>query len=365
MAVPLEERQKPLSDLGGLHRAWSLGAAASAQRGDPAARCKSPCTTRFPAISVQFRAEPAGAVQLWNRKVCIACAGMRLARIYADDAPEMLQAERLVGEARQRRARRMDQRERVVTGVSACAYLAVAVAIAAFVPDERHVAPVVVLGLLFGYALILQVRFEFGGYYASPEQLAFIPLLLVAPLPYVPLLFAAAGVLAAVPDIARNSWHRHRWLDTFSDSWAALGGVIVLAALAPGDLDSAYFAVYVAAFAAHFLTDVTWTLLRNRLLDRLPLGEVLRGFAGTARVDAILTPLAFVVSLAAVEQPLYLLAIAPVVWLLHLFSHDRRERYSKTLELHRAYRGTVMLLSDVIESEDTYTAQHSRSVVDL
>jgi HD-GYP domain-containing protein (c-di-GMP phosphodiesterase class II) len=259
----------------------------------------------------------------------------------------------------------MDQRERVVTGVSACAYLAVAVAIAAFVPDERDVAPIVVLGLLLGYALILQVRFEFGGYYASPEQLAFIPLLLIAPLPYVPLLFAAAGVLAAVPDIARNSWHRHRWLDTFSDSWAALGGVIVLAALAPGDLDSAYFPLYLAAFAAHFLTDVTWTLLRNRMLDRLPLTEVLRGFAGTARVDAILTPLAFVVSLAAVEQPLYLLAIAPVVWLLHLFSHDRRERYSKTLELHRAYRGTVMLLSDVIESEDTYTAQHSRSVVDL
>ena len=74
----------------------------------------------------------------------------------------MLLAERLVGEARQRRARKMDQRERVVTGVSACAYLAVAVAIAAFVPDERHVEPAVVLGLLLGYALILQVRFEFG-----------------------------------------------------------------------------------------------------------------------------------------------------------------------------------------------------------
>jgi HD-GYP domain-containing protein (c-di-GMP phosphodiesterase class II) len=290
---------------------------------------------------------------------------MRLARIYADDAEEMLLAERLVGEARQRRARKMNQRERVVTGVSACAYLAVAVAIAVFVPDERHVSPAVVLGLLVGYALILQVRFEFGGYYASPEQLAFVPLLLIAPLPYVPLLFAAAGVLAAVPDIARNSWHRQRWLDTFSDSWAALGGVIVLVALAPGDLDSAYFAIYLAAFAAHFLTDVSWTLLRNRLLDRLPLTEVLRGFAGTARVDAILTPLAFVVSLASIGQPLYLLAIAPVVWLLHLFSQDRRERYSKTLELHRAYRGTVMLLSDVIESEDTYTAQHSRSVVDL
>jgi HD-GYP domain-containing protein (c-di-GMP phosphodiesterase class II) len=35
------------------------------------------------------------------------------------------------------------------------------------------------------------------------------------------------------------------------------------------------------------------------------------------------------------------------------------------LELNRAYRGTVMLLSDVLEFEDEYTAQHSRSVVDL
>ena len=259
----------------------------------------------------------------------------------------------------------MDERERLVTGVSACAYLVVAVAIASLVPDERHVDPLVIAGLLVGYALILQVRFEFGGYYASPEQLAFVPLLLLAPLPYVPLLFAAAGVLAAVPDIARNSWHRQRWLDTFSDSWAALGGVLVLAAFAPGQLDSAHLPIYIVAFAAHFMTDVTWTVVRNRLLDRLPIMEVLRGFAGTARVDAILTPLAFVVCIAAVDSPGYLLAIGPVVWLLQLFAQDRRERYSKTLELHRAYRGTVMLLSDVIESEDTYTAQHSRSVVDL
>jgi hypothetical protein len=142
--------------------------------------------TVFPAIYVQLRAEAARPVELQHPKVCIACARMRLARICADDARDMLVAERLVGEARQRRARKMDQRERVMTGVSACAYLAVAVAIAAFVPDERHVEPVVALGLLLGYALILQVRFEFGGYYASPEQLAFIPLLLIAPLPYVP-----------------------------------------------------------------------------------------------------------------------------------------------------------------------------------
>ena len=94
-------------------------------------------------------------------------------------------------------------------------------------------------------------------------------------------------------------------------------------------------------------------LVRNHLLDQLPIREGLKGFAGTARVDAVFTPIAFVISLAAVDEPLYLLAIAPLVWLLHLFSIDRRERYTKALELQRAYRGTVMLLSDVVESEDT------------
>ena len=60
-----------------------------------------------------------------------------------------------------------------------------------------------------------------------------------------------------------------------------------------------------------------------------------------------------------------MLAIGPLVWLLELFSRDRRERYSATLELQRAYRGTVTLLSDVVEFEDPYTAAHSRSIVEL
>ena len=55
----------------------------------------------------------------------------------------------------------------------------------------------------------------------------------------------------------------------------------------------------------------------------------------------------------------------PLVWLLEVFSRDRQERYATTLELQRAYRGTVMLLSDVVEFEDRYTAEHTRSVVEL
>jgi HD-GYP domain-containing protein (c-di-GMP phosphodiesterase class II) len=60
-----------------------------------------------------------------------------------------------------------------------------------------------------------------------------------------------------------------------------------------------------------------------------------------------------------------LLTIGPFVWLLEVLSRDRRERYTAALELQRAYRGTVMLLADVVEFDDQYTADHSRSVVEL
>jgi HD-GYP domain-containing protein (c-di-GMP phosphodiesterase class II) len=259
----------------------------------------------------------------------------------------------------------METRERLVTTLSALTFLATAVALAVVVPDERHVDPFLTLGLVAGFALLLQVRFEFGGYFGSPEQLAIVPLMLLGPLPFVPLLVAAAGILTLLPDFIRGTWHRERWINSFADSWPCIGPVVVLAAFAPGPLESGHLEIYLLAAVAQFGTDLTWGLVRNHLLDRLPVKEGLRGFAGTARVDAVFIPVAFIVSLVAVDEPLYLFVIGPLVWLLHLFSIDRRERYTKALELQRAYRGTVMLLSDVIESEDRYTAEHSRSVVEL
>ena len=259
----------------------------------------------------------------------------------------------------------MERRERLVTTLSALGFLVIAIAIALLVPDERHVDPVLTLALVAGFALILQIRFEFGGYFGSPEQLAIVPLMLLGPLPLVPVLVAAAGILTLFPDFVRGTWHRERWINSFADSWPCIGPVVVLAALAPGPLQADHIEVYALAAVAQFGADLTWGLVRNHLLDRLPIKEGLRGFAGTARVDAVFIPIAFVISLVAVDEPAYLLVTVPLVWLLHLFSIDRRERYTKALELQRAYRGTVMLLSDVIESEDRYTAEHSRSVVEL
>ena len=277
----------------------------------------------------------------------------------------MLLAEQLVGEARERRARAMATRERVVTSISAAGFLAGAVSCALFMPDERSVQPLVAVALFVGYVLMLRVRFEYSGIYVSPEQLAYIPLLLLAPLAYVPLMVASAGVLSMFWDARGASWHRGRWLAQLSDSNAILGGVAALALLAPGPVSPASIELYLLVLAAHFAWDLGWALARNALLDRTPVRELLAAYVGTARVDAILSPVGFVIALAAAGEPLSLIAIPPLAWLMQLFAQDRAERYSKALELQRAYRGTVMLLSEVVEFDDPYTAYHSRSIVEL
>jgi putative nucleotidyltransferase with HDIG domain len=48
-----------------------------------------------------------------------------------------------------------------------------------------------------------------------------------------------------------------------------------------------------------------------------------------------------------------------------VFAQERKSRIDHALELSAAYRGTALLLGDVVEADDAYTGSHSRDVVDL
>ena len=276
-------------------------------------------------------------------------------------------AEQLVGEARERRARTMDTRERRVLSAFAALYCVAALAIALLVPSERDPSIWLVVGLVIGHAVASRVRFEFGGGYVVPEQLVIVPLMLLGPLNLVPILIAVGGCLALIPDFARGSWARDRWLSPPADSWSYIPPVLILAAFAPGSASLSEVPIYLLALGAQLATDFGYTLAHDRLLARaVPLAELSKGFAGAARVELVLSPIAFVATLVALQEPIVMLFVfAPLVWMLDNFSKERWARYASALELNRAYRGTVMLLSDVLEHEDEYTADHSRSVVDL
>jgi HD-GYP domain-containing protein (c-di-GMP phosphodiesterase class II) len=260
----------------------------------------------------------------------------------------------------------MDRRERVALVASAIAYLIAAVAIAAFLPSHRDFDPVLLLGLLFGYVAISRVRFEFGNYYVAPEQLVLVPMFLLAPLPWVPLLVALGGAIGLIPESLRGQWGRDRWIGAIADSWPAIPPVLVIAAFAPGLPTIGHWPIYLLALFAGLVADFTQTVLREVVLDKVPMRTFVADWIGTSRVDLILAPMAFAASVAAVHAPVLLaLVVALLAWLLNNFAEDRRERYAAALELNRAYRGTVMLLSDVLEFDDQYTASHSRSVVEL
>ena len=51
--------------------------------------------------------------------------------------------------------------------------------------------------------------------------------------------------------------------------------------------------------------------------------------------------------------------------LLAYFARERKDRIDQALELSHAYRGTALLLGDMVEADDAYTGLHSQDVVSL
>src|SRR3954452_9156747 len=167
-----------------------------------------------------------------------------------------MELERLVGEARERELRPMPARERVVAGSLAVAFVVAAGLVAALVPMNRTVHPATLLLLVLLAAVARRVRFEIGNNEACPDQLVFIPMLILAPLPLVPLLTAIAFVIARTPDLLQRSVHPDRWLYYLGDAAQSLGPVVVLAALAPGHLDGQQPWIYALALLAQCVCTV-------------------------------------------------------------------------------------------------------------
>ena len=51
--------------------------------------------------------------------------------------------------------------------------------------------------------------------------------------------------------------------------------------------------------------------------------------------------------------------------LLAVFARERHDRMKGLIELNNAYRGTALVLGDVVEADDGYTGEHSKGVVRL
>jgi HD-GYP domain-containing protein (c-di-GMP phosphodiesterase class II) len=79
----------------------------------------------------------------------------------------------------------------------------------------------------------------------------------------------------------------------------------------------------------------------------------------------LLAPVGLIVAMAASVDPYAVVLVLPLAGLMFVFALERGARMRQAIELSRAYRGTTLLLGDVLEGDDEYTGFHSRSVVSL
>jgi HD-GYP domain-containing protein (c-di-GMP phosphodiesterase class II) len=274
-------------------------------------------------------------------------------------------AERVLEESLERRQHGLDRRELLGNLVLAGAFLTVAVATAALATGDRAFSPWLALLFVAAYAVVGAVELwgDFGN--VVPTQIVFVPMLLLLPVPYVPLLVAAAIVLTSAGQALRGGAALGRSALAIGDAWFSVGPALVLIASGGGQPSLSLWWVYVLALAAQLLGDGLVTAGRARLIYGMQVRAVLRDLRMVYRVDVLLFPIGLLAAIAAKDAPAMALLVLPLAYLLLSFSREREASMRKSLELGRAYRGTALLLRDLLEEDDEYTGRHTEDVVGL
>jgi HD-GYP domain-containing protein (c-di-GMP phosphodiesterase class II) len=274
--------------------------------------------------------------------------------------------EQLLDEALERPSARLRGRELVLSLVLSAGLVAAVVLLALLAPSDRGLSLAGALALVALYAIAQQIQFDVGPAYTIPTQLVLVPTLLLAPPALVPVLIAAGLLLGRLPGFTRGELHPSRLVLVLTDAWHTVLPATVIAVLAPGAPGAGVWPVLAVALAAQAVSDVGLTALHERIARGVPPSAII-GFAlWILAVDAALTPVGALAGLAGATQPLAVAAVVPLMGLLVLFARERRAHIEKALALSHAYRGTALLMSDVLEADDAYTGgEHSHGVVAL
>jgi putative nucleotidyltransferase with HDIG domain len=206
------------------------------------------------------------------------------------------------------------------------------------------------------------VRFDVGAGFTVPTQAVFVPMLFALPVAVVPLLVALALALGMAPEILSGKVPVSRMLTVPGNSWFAWGPALVL--LLAGDRNpDGRWGILLLALSAQFACDFTANAVRERLRGGVSLRELAEEVRQIYLIDLALAPLGLVVALAATSHDWAVLLIAPLFGVLRWFSQERHVRLEQLIELNDAYRGTALVLGDVVEADDSYTGEHCKGVV--
>jgi HD-GYP domain-containing protein (c-di-GMP phosphodiesterase class II) len=274
-------------------------------------------------------------------------------------------AQRVIEEQRARRLSRLARRERRSIFVSAGAFVACAVLMAAVLPTDRSPGALATLLLIAVYALAFRLDFEVGTGSAVPTQLVLVPMLFVLPTGIVPLAVAAGVIVSSLAEYAGGGLSLGRVFMRLVNCWHAIGPALVLALAGEPEPRLDDWPIYLAALGAQFALDYGSAALREWSALGVAPKVQFRAMGWAWMIDGGLATIGLAVAFAAVDSPYGVVLAVPLVGLLSVFARDRRVRIDHELELRDAYRGTAFLLGDVVEADDGYTGEHSRDVVAL
>ncbi len=275
--------------------------------------------------------------------------------------------ERLLIASRDRGHVELSGRERRVEVVAALTFAVAAVAFLLLAPSDDQASVGLVVTCVIAYALTARVEFHTGAGWTVPTELIFVPMLFLLPLNAVPLLVALALVISRMPEFVAGEVHPARVAVQVQIAWYSLGPAIVLA-IAGVDTHAPSWGdwpIYVAALIAQIALDFAVSSTCERFGHGVPIPIQLRESGMIYAVDCALAPLGLLATFAAMSWSYAFLLVLPLVGLLGIFARERRARIENALSLSSAYRGTALLLGELLSTSDEYTGDHSRSVVTL
>jgi hypothetical protein len=273
--------------------------------------------------------------------------------------------QRLLAESRSRQVSEFSRPELRTEAIVAASFLLAATACALLLPSERSLQLPVALAAVLALAISARVEFHTGAGWTVPTQLVFVPMLFVLPTPCVPALVAAGLLLSKAAEYTRGEVRPERALLAFGDAWYSIGPAVVISLAGAEVPQWSDWPIYLAALGSQFAIDATISVLRARFGLGVPTLAHLRELRSVYLVDALLSPIGLLAGFASQEQSYAFLLVLPLAALLAVFARERQARIDSAVALSDAYRGTALLLGELISARDEYTGEHSRSVVIL
>jgi HD-GYP domain-containing protein (c-di-GMP phosphodiesterase class II) len=257
------------------------------------------------------------------------------------------------------------RRELITRLVAACGFLAASGLLAALAPWHRSISVPRLVLAVGAYVVVEQVRFPVAGGWTYPTMVVFVPMLFLLPTPVVPLAAMLAILLGAAPGYVRGHTPASRLPADIADASFTLAPALVIVLGNADRFAWSHWAIYLAALTAQVVVDGALWIARSWFGERVSPRVQLPLLTWTYLADVMLAPLGLIIAASAVQRPAIMLLALPVIGMFQLFARERQQRLDQTLILSSAYRGTALLLGEVIEADDRYTGLHSREVVDL